>query len=205
MGSVCQPTARVDRRVRAARLGEVIPFDAIVLTGGRSSRLGGTAKAGLMVGGRPLVDHAVAAVADARTVTVVGPEIGGGPAAALASALPQGSAPVVVVLACDMPLLGPETVRRLVAAADLGCASGDPGTDGAWLVDQAGHSQYLAAAYRRAALARRVAGLDRVDGTSMRRLVEGLRMHDVAAQAEEALDCDTWADVERARTLLEDT
>ena len=47
-------------------------FDAIVLAGGRGSRLGGIRKPELAVAGRRLVDVALAAVAAARRVVVVG-------------------------------------------------------------------------------------------------------------------------------------
>ncbi|MPZ60735.1 MAG: hypothetical protein GEU93_05470 [Propionibacteriales bacterium] len=40
-------------------------------------------------------------------------------------------------------------------------------------------------------------------GRAMRDLVSDLRAHDVPAQAEEAIDCDTWADVRWASMLLE--
>ena len=41
------------------------------------------------------------------------------------------------------------------------------------------------------------------EGRSMRALVQGLRLHEVAAHSDEAMDCDTWPDVERASKLLE--
>ena len=51
-------------------------LDAIILAGGRSSRLGGSPKAELVIGSRRLVDIAVdaAAAADARRTVVVGPD-----------------------------------------------------------------------------------------------------------------------------------
>ena len=80
------------------------PFDAVVLAGGRGERLGGAAKPLLEHGGSTLLAHALAAVAGARGVVVVGPPdlrgaVGaarlvreepafGGPVAALAAALP---------------------------------------------------------------------------------------------------------------------
>ena len=50
----------------------IAEFDAIVLAGGRGSRLGGVSKPGVTVGGRRLLDIALAAVASARQVVVVG-------------------------------------------------------------------------------------------------------------------------------------
>ncbi|MEU4744233.1 NTP transferase domain-containing protein, partial [Actinosynnema sp. NPDC023658] len=46
---------------------------AVVLAGGRGSRLGGVDKASLVVDGRTLLDHVLDAVAAARQVIVVGP------------------------------------------------------------------------------------------------------------------------------------
>ncbi|XVV06848.1 molybdenum cofactor guanylyltransferase [Actinosynnema sp. CA-248983] len=49
-------------------------WDAVVLAGGRGSRLGGVDKAAVEVGGRTLLDHALDAVRGARRTVVVGPE-----------------------------------------------------------------------------------------------------------------------------------
>lgn len=64
-------------------------FDAVVLAGGRASRLGGYPKPLLSYRGVTLLDRALAAVAEARATAVVGPGPGepGGPA------LPSGPAP----------------------------------------------------------------------------------------------------------------
>ena len=48
--------------------------DAVVLAGGKARRLGGADKPGLEVGGLPLLERVVAAVADADIVVVVGPQ-----------------------------------------------------------------------------------------------------------------------------------
>ncbi len=51
-------------------------FDAVVLAGGRSTRLGGTDKPGLIVGGQTLLGSVVSAVtsAGADRIVVVGPQ-----------------------------------------------------------------------------------------------------------------------------------
>lgn len=176
----------------------------IVLTGGTAARLGGADKAALEVRGRPLLEHALAALAGVGEVVVVGPEVptsrpvtfrredppGGGPAAAVAAGL-SGFARrpgVVVVLAVDMPRVTTATVTRLLAAA---------GCDGAVLVDAAGRVQPLCAAYRADALARALP--ESADGLSMRRLVAPLSLVQVPAQGAEADDVDTWEDVLRLR------
>lgn len=106
-------------------------FDAIILAGGRSSRLGGVPKAGLIYGGTTLLERSLHATGAAARTVVVGPDPGNlpdgvlscreeppyaGPAAAIAAGLGalavsragrHGAVapppPFVLVLACDMP------------------------------------------------------------------------------------------------------
>ncbi|UQX13500.1 NTP transferase domain-containing protein [Candidatus Mycobacterium methanotrophicum] len=146
--------------VSAAVAGRRRPLRAIVLAGGASKRLGAD-KPEQRVGGRRLLDVALAAVADAEAVVVVGPprdvpdEItvicedppGSGPVAALAAgfaALPDGPADIVV-LAADLPRITPAAVAALAAAR------GDAPV--ALAVDDGGRVQYLAAVWDSAALA----------------------------------------------------
>ena len=181
-------------------------FDAVILAGGRGARLGGPAKPEVVVGGRALLDHALAAVAAADRVVVVGPPSiarpgvptvledppDGGPVAGLAAGLAALGATggLVVVLACDVPRAG----RALPALLE---AASDPDADGARLVSRDGHPQHLVAAYRASALARAFADLPEARGASMRRLLSGLRLVDVPDTDDAAADADTWADVER--------
>jgi molybdopterin-guanine dinucleotide biosynthesis protein A len=180
-------------------------YDAIVLAGGRARRLGGAAKPQLTVGGRTLLDAAVAAVARAGQVVVVGPEQpvgrpviwrreeppGGGPVAALAAGLPATSAPLVVVLAADLPAIAP-AVPALLAAVPMDGA--------AVLTDAAGRANYLAAVWSRPALAAALASLGRVDGAAMRALVAAtpsvVPVPDAGGWGQ---DCDTWDELARAR------
>jgi molybdopterin-guanine dinucleotide biosynthesis protein A len=181
------------------------PYDVVVLAGGEARRLGGADKPALRLGGRSLLDHVLAGCPAARRRIVVGPRracehdvvwcreepAGGGPAAGLAAGLPQVREDLVVVLAADMPFVG-AAVPHLVAAA--------AGHDGAVLVDAEGHDQPLAAAYRRAALAARVAACGvPAGGVPMHRLVAGLDLARVPDTAGAAVDCDTWADLALAR------
>jgi len=136
------------------------PLRAIVLAGGASRRLG-VDKPEERVGGRRLLDVALAAVADADAVVVVGPQRdvpdkvtvlredppGCGPVPALAAglaALPDGPADVAV-LAADLPRITPEAVTALAAAR------GDAPV--ALAVDNSGRVQYLTAVWDSAALA----------------------------------------------------
>jgi molybdopterin molybdotransferase len=136
------------------------PLRAIVLAGGASKRLGAD-KPEQRVGGRRLLDIALAAVADADTVVVVGPPRdvpagvvvvcedppGRGPVAALAAgfaALPVGPADIVV-LPADLPGITPTAVTALATArGDAPVALAD---------DDNGHRQYLTAVWDSAALA----------------------------------------------------
>ena len=187
-------------------------FDAIVLAGGRGRRLGGASKPEVVVGGRALLDHALAAVAAADRVVVVGPADlarpgvptvledppDGGPVAGLAAGLaflaPDG---LVAVLACDVPRAGAALPALLAAAR------GDE-VDGARLVSADGRPQHLVAVYRADALARALAALPETHGAAMRGLVADLRLVDVPDTSDAAADADTWADVERLDAQLGD-
>lgn len=174
---------------------------AVILTGGTSSRMGGTDKSALAYAGRSLLERALAAVADARETVVVGPAQEttrpvtfvredpplGGPAAGLLAGVDalSGAATLVVVLAVDMPLVGPETVRRLAAAA--------AGRDGAFLAGPGGRRQ-LAGVVSRAALDRARPPRGTEAGLPVHRLLAGLDLADVASDGAEARDVDTWAD-----------
>jgi molybdopterin-guanine dinucleotide biosynthesis protein A len=161
---------------------------AVILTGGRGERLGGADKASLDLDGRSLLDRALAAVAAATEVVVVGREVGGGPLAGLAAGVAQLEADheLVVVLAVDMPHVGADTVARLLAAAD--------GADAAWLVDATGRRQ-LAGALRPSL----VPGPAEAHAAPMRALMGLANSRDVPAVGEEAADVDSWDDLARLR------
>lgn len=177
---------------------------AIVLTGGRSSRVDGTDKAGLRVGGRPMVESVTGpAAAVAEQVVTVGP--GGtvredppfsGPLAGIAAglaALPQ-TVDLVVVLPCDLPALDADTLRALLSA--LGVPGDDAGPGAAIGVDATGRDQYLLAAWGRHALAARVAEVERSDGSGAP--VRALYDDEVIVRVpvgDAARDVDTWADL----------
>ncbi|GGD12178.1 molybdenum cofactor guanylyltransferase [Nocardioides daphniae] len=184
--------------------GQLPAFGAVVLTGGTGVRMGGVDKAGVVLHGRTLLDHALAAVEEAADVVIVGapvagrPEVrtareepaGGGPAAGLLAGRDAlgatGATEWLVGLAVDMPLVTPATVRRLLAAA----TEGD--RDGAVLVDGDGRRQLC--------LALRTARLDDVrpsdaHGLGLFRLLAGLDLAAVVAEGDEASDLDTPADV----------
>ena len=188
----------------------MITWDAVVVAGGRGTRLGGASKPDLSVGGVPLLDRALDAVTAARETVVVGGPTregvrwtvedppGSGPAKALAAGLAALSAPApwTVVLAVDTPRSADAVPRLVAAIADAGAeevAQGG-GIDGAWIVDGEGEAQPLLAIYRSAALVEQSRDLE--EGTSMRRLVAGLTMVAVPDLDGVARDLDTWADAE---------
>ncbi|WP_061962406.1 molybdenum cofactor guanylyltransferase [Demequina flava] len=184
-------------------------LDAVILAGGRGSRLGGVDKPSIEVGDATLLDHALAAAGVARARCVVGqadPRPGvpvvredppfSGPVAAIAAGMDALAADsdAVLVLACDMPYAA-QAVPDLIAS--LSAPYGDS-PDGAWAVDREGHTQPLLAVYRTASLRRAIESLDTVVGASMRRLVADLVMTRVPIERA-ARDADTWNDVHSLR------
>lgn len=77
------------------------PLDAVLLAGGRATRLGGASKPGLEVGGRTLLDVAIdaARLADARTVVVVGPSTLAAPGCLVVREEPPFGGPVAAIAA----------------------------------------------------------------------------------------------------------
>ncbi|MBY8873628.1 NTP transferase domain-containing protein [Micromonospora sp. PLK6-60] len=111
-------------------------YAAVVLAGGAARRMGGVDKPARPVGGRPMRDRVLDAVADATPRILVGPPgpvppdvwvtreepPGGGPVAAVAAglALLPPTTATVALLAADLPLLTRDAVgelRRRLAAA----------------------------------------------------------------------------------------
>jgi molybdopterin-guanine dinucleotide biosynthesis protein A len=186
---------------------------AILLAGGRATRMGGVAKPLLAVGGRALLHHAVDAVRGCAPVTVAAEMLDpgldvdwvrehppfSGPAAAVVATLARWEERGVVpqqtfLLACD--LAHPDA-----AVAALRGAAIPSGVDGVCLVDDAGRPQWLAGLYRVAALGRAAAALpDAGRDASLRALLERLTLVEVRADAEAVRDIDTWQDLEEART-----
>lgn len=178
-------------------------FCGVVLAGGTAARMDGVDKASIELHGRSLLALAVDALVDADEVVVVGPETVrterpvtfvredpplGGPVAGLLTGVDAllRTPRTVAVLAVDMPHVGPHTLRRLREAAE--------GRDGAFLHGADGRQQ-LCGVLDADALARVRPGLEEQHGMSVRRLLEGLDLAEVAAHGEEARDVDSWADL----------
>ncbi|TXN32071.1 NTP transferase domain-containing protein [Lacisediminihabitans profunda] len=184
-------------------------FDAIVLAGGRSSRLGGEPKAALRIGDRALLTVTLDAAAGARRTVVVGdPAVlvvpagalvvrespaFAGPAAAIAAglaALGDDCSDYLLVLACDMPAIAGAVPPLLERAGHA--------VDGAIAVDETGSPQYLAAVYRTASLAAAVRShASRLENLSVRALLAGLDLARTTVPPGSTSDVDTWTDAAR--------
>ncbi|PWN03439.1 molybdopterin-guanine dinucleotide biosynthesis protein [Nocardioides silvaticus] len=183
-------------------------FAAIVLAGGRATRLGGADKATIELGGRSLLERALDAVVDAAEVVVVGQQVPterpvtfvvedpqhGGPVAGLLTGRDWlfGHYPWLAVLAVDMPFLTATTVRRLHDAA--------VGHDGAVLVDPDLRRQ-LAFVVDTARLAEVDPGLEARHGRPVSMLLDALDLVSVPALGREHRDVDSWTDL---RDLADD-
>ena len=116
------------------------------------------------------------------------------------------AAPWLAVLAADLPFLRAAHLRALLAAAagDDGAGhegAGHSGHDGAVLTDDAGRAQWLAGCWRTVALRRAAGGYS---GASLHGLLAPLRPASVRltpgpGEPPPWLDCDTEADLRRAR------
>ncbi|MET8799719.1 NTP transferase domain-containing protein [Nocardia sp. NPDC004568] len=185
--------------------------DVIVLAGGRASRMGGVDKPGLVVGGRSMLETALAAVASLGRTVVVGPprpelaahivqtrepEPGSGPVAAVAAGLAALGAeptPRIVVLAADLPFLTDAVIGELVRqSADF---------DAVFAADPSGRPQYLIGVWRTEPLTARLAELDSVLNQPMKALVPR-RTNIVALPGVD--DCDTPGEIAAARSALGD-
>lgn len=175
---------------------------AIVLAGGRARRLGGVDKVMVRVDGATLLSRAVAAVAAAERVVVVGPRREAnlprevqwaredppfaGPAAAVAAglaALDPAPGDEVVVLPAD--LIHPDAV--MAALHDTGTVAVDPD----------GRRQWACARVAAAALEDVLADTDDVSGLPLRHLFGRLDLAEVGVSWDDAADLDTPDDARR--------
>ena len=207
-----------------------MPFDAIVLAGGRSSRLDSAPKAEFTVDGVTLLDRTLAAVGGARRIVVVGPEPGrplpdavllarenppfSGPVAAIAAGLdalreglvsPDGAAAVDAEPGDATLVLACDMpqVHLAVGALEKGLAA-HPDADGVIAVDSDGREQPLAACYRTRAIveavARRRAAGPR-DGLRVFGLIDALHRRPLLVPPGPTSDVDSWADAARLSAL----
>jgi len=202
-------------------------FDAVVLAGGRGTRLGGADKPGIRLGTTTLVGAVVCAAIDAgaQRVILVGPPRpallplaarapggllvvredppGCGPVPALRCGVAQVGEPWVSVLAADLPFLRGEHLSALLAAAARAPTGGRNAAAGAGavLVDDEGLPQWLVGCWQTDSLR---SALGSYSGESLRGLLLPLRpvraaWEAVCGQPPPWLDCDTPADLSHAR------
>ena len=177
-------------------------WDAIVLAGGRGSRLGGVDKAALEFEGETLIARTLRAVAGAGRIIVAGdpgpvpegtivvreePRFSG-PAAAIGAAMAEVHAPYVFLVGCDHPFLS-DAVDLL-----LDEASGD----GVIAIDADGRRQYLMSVLDASALRASIAAQATLVDLAVRALLVPLELMEIPIPTRAALDIDTWHDQEKA-------
>jgi molybdopterin-guanine dinucleotide biosynthesis protein A len=189
---------------------------AVLLAGGRASRLGGADKPAMTISGRSLLAAVATAAVDAGAsrVVVVGPArpgLGGlpaeftseeppgsGPVPALRAGLAHVTEPWMLLLAADLPFLTGQHLRALRAAARDAQA-------GALLTDGDGRPQWLVSCWRTGHLRSALAGYG---GASLGGLLGPLRPAQVSighgpGEPPPWLDCDTSDDLAAAIALAD--
>ncbi|MGN8051429.1 molybdenum cofactor guanylyltransferase [Curtobacterium sp. 22159] len=190
--------------------------DAVIVAGGRARRLDGADKAALRVGGETLLDRALRAVGDARTVVVGPPRTGMPPDVLVVREEPAFSGPAAAVAAglralhADGPdhrtaVLSVDLVRPAAALEALLSAVEDEQAVDGWVArDESGHRQPLLAVYRTAALRDACAAAARSTGAlenvSMQVVLEPLLLRDVPLPDALCADVDDPDDLARARS-----
>lgn len=190
-------------------------WTAVVLAGGRSTRLGED-KGAADVGGRSLLEIVIASIPVeipcvvvapspppvTRDVTVAAEAVAfGGPVSGLACGLEYVATPWLALLAVDMPQSG----SVALALADQAGAVADD-VDALLPADGTGRLQPLAGLYRTEALRRALAELPSTVGVPLHRLVGKLAVQrtviDLPASA--LRDIDTADDLEAERRSVQD-
>ncbi|HEY4535636.1 MAG TPA: molybdenum cofactor guanylyltransferase [Enteractinococcus sp.] len=192
---------------------------AVVLTGGRSSRMGGRHKPGILIDGRSVIDRTVTELwgaAPKAQVIIAGSDEGlsrsirqhvrvvreeppfSGPLAGVAAAVEAipSSDGIVLVLGGDLPFLSSETMTSLIQTV----------IDGAQVVscvDATGHLQYLCAAWHVEMLRAQLLQIADPAGVPLRALFSGLTPQLIACDPDELRDIDTPFDLARAVTTAD--
>lgn len=201
---------------------EPTAYDAIILAGGRGRRLGGVDKGALVVGGRSLLDTALAAARGARRIVVVGagpvpagvlltreePAFGGPAAGTVAGLRALRAAAGADTAARDSASASGESATLVlllacdlpgaIAAVDLlRRAVDDTEPDDGWCLAEAdGRLQWLCGLYRFEALQRAAAEIGDARDVSMGRLLRPLSLRGIPASPGLTGDVDTPADLD---------
>lgn len=197
------------------------PVHAIILTGGRSTRMGGRHKPALVIGGQTVIDRTVrslwTAAPNAR-ITIAGSDEGlapssrakvmvireappfSGPVAGLAAAvdaIPTSPGGAVLLLGGDLPLLTAATLGALVAAVRDGAAV-------AGCRDSEGRFQFLCTAWRQRVLHDQLAKLGDPANKPLRAVFAGMTPHVIDCDPDELRDIDTPDDLAWAAGVIGD-
>jgi molybdopterin-guanine dinucleotide biosynthesis protein A len=178
-------------------------------------------KPALEVRGRPIIASVLEATHGHPVVVVGTPEEvpegtlvvresppGGGPVAGIAAGLTAldelaeiaeaGQVELVGVVAGDLPFLTAEHLDELFVALTTGPEDIDrPGV--ALAVDTDGHANWLCAVWRTEVLRRRLDEVGEAAGTSVRKLLHGIRQVHVLDETGWSTDVDTPDDLDAAR------
>jgi len=186
-----------------------IGWTALVLAGGRGSRLGNDDKAAITIGGTSALDQLLSSLPERVPIVVAGPErptqrpvtfrrewpIHGGPVAGIASGLEAVSTPVTALLAVDMPWAGELMEHLITEFASCDAAALVP-------VDGSGYRQPLCTVVRTEALRRALGELGDPHGRSMRDLMSLIDVRERPLSEAEMRwvdDIDTPDDLRKAR------
>ena len=195
-----------------------VGVSGIVLAGGASTRFGGD-KLAAQVGGRTLLELAVAAVASVTTEVLVvvapgddrplpggtvpvrrveDPERHGGPLVGLLAGLEAADEPIVLVVGGDMPALSPDVLSALIRALEA-----SPGSADAAVLLQRSEPRPLPAVLRNGAATPAARRLLADGERSLRALVRALATRELAEGEWRGLDPDgaTLIDVDRPEDL----
>lgn len=186
-------------------------WTALVLAGGRGSRLGGEDKAAIIIGGMSALDRLLSSLPEAVPIVVAGPErptprqvtfrperpAFAGPVAGIASGLAAVTTPVTVLLAVDMPWAGALVGQLVAEFATCNRAALVP-------VDRSGFRQPLCAVVRTDALCAALARLGDPTGRSLRDLMSRIDVQERPLSETEmdwVHDIDTKDDLRKARSM----
>jgi molybdopterin-guanine dinucleotide biosynthesis protein A len=188
-----------------------VGWTALVLTGGRGSRLGNDDKAAITIGGTSALDHLLSALPGRVPVVVAGPKchtgrpvtfrqerpIHGGPVAGIAAGLEAVSTPVTALLGVDMPLAGALVTGLVAEFASCHAAALVP-------VDASGFRQPLCAVVRTEAVRAALRRLGNLRGRSMRDLMALIDVQERPLDEAETRwvdDIDTPQDLLKMRSI----
>jgi molybdopterin-guanine dinucleotide biosynthesis protein A len=185
-------------------------WTALVLAGGRGSRLGNVDKAAITLGGTSALDQLLFSLPVAVPIVVAGPErptvrpvtfrrewpVHGGPVAGIASGLEAVSTPVTALLAVDMPWAGGLVGQLIAEFGSCDAAALVP-------VDASGFQQPLCSVVHTQALRTALGRLGDPQGRSLRDLISLLDVQErplLEGEMRWVQDIDTEQDLRKARS-----